>query len=165
MWTVIKFDQKYIELMKKDISKKIDGITEYYSPKMLVQYYSKNKLISKEINLLGDYLFCFNKNFKNKNSRGAIKFSRGMKYILDGQGFLDNDIRKFIETCRNFENKKGYVNLSFLSLIKNNKYKFTSGPFANKIFEVINLQKSKIEILIGKFKTTLKREEFSFRPI
>tara|TARA_B100001559_G_scaffold296377_1_gene279445 strand:+ start:575 stop:685 length:111 start_codon:yes stop_codon:yes gene_type:complete len=36
MWTVIKFDQKYIELMKKDISKKIDGITEYYSPKMLV---------------------------------------------------------------------------------------------------------------------------------
>lgn len=165
MWTVLKFDQKNIELMKKDISKKINGMTEYYSPKMLIQYYSKNKLISKEINLLGDYLFCFNQNFKNKNCRDAIKYSRGMKYILEGQGFLGNDIRKFIETCKNFENNKGYVNFSFLSLIKNNKYKFSSGPFANKIFEVINFQKNKIDVLIGKIKTTLKREEFSFRPV
>ena len=165
MWTVIKFNRKNIELMKKDISKKVHGITNYYSPKMLIQYYSKNKLISKEINLLGDYLFCFNQNFKNKSSRDLIKFSRGVKYILDDQGFLDNDIRKFIETCRNFENKMGYVNFNFLDLIKNNKYKFTSGPFVNQIFEVINFQKSKIDILLGKIKTTLKREEFSFRPL
>lgn len=165
MWTVIKFDQKKIKLMKSDISKKISGKTEYYSPKMQIQYYNKNRLVSKEINLLGDYIFCFNQNFKNKNFRETIKFARGLKYLLDSQSYLDNDINKFIETCKNFENKKGYVNFSFLNLIKNNKYKFTSGPFANKIFEVIDLQKHKIDILIGKIKTTLKREEFSFRAV
>ena len=165
MWVVIKFDQKKIELMKNDISKKISGITKYYSPKMIIQYYNKNKLVTKEICLLGDYLFCFNQNFKNQHCREAIKFSRGLKYLLEGQGFLGNDINRFIETCRNFENEKGYVNFSFLNLIKNNKYRFTSGPFVNKIFEVINFQKHKIDILIGKIKTTLKRKEFSFRPV
>ena len=164
MWTVIKFNQKKIELMKRDISKKIEGKTEFYSPKMLIQYYCKNKLIDKEMNLLGDYLFCFNENFKNQHCREAIKFSRGLKYLLEGQGLLGEDIKKFIETCKDFENKRGYVNFSFLNVIKNNKYKFTSGPFVNKIFEVVSFQKNKIDILIGKIRTTLARKEFSFRP-
>ena len=144
MWTVIKFDQKKIELMKRDISKKIKGATEFYTPKMLIQYYYKNKLVNKEVNLLGDYLFCFNINFRNQNYREAIKFSRGLKCLLEGQGFLSDDIKKFVEMCKNFENKKGYVNFSFLNLIKNNKYRFTSGPFVNKIFEIINFQKIKL---------------------
>ena len=84
MWTVIKFDQKKINLMKNDISKKVQGVTRYYIPKTLIQYYKKNKLINKEINLLGDYIFCFNKDLENKNRRESIKFSRGLKYLLNG---------------------------------------------------------------------------------
>ena len=82
---------------------------------------------------------------------------------MEGQGLLGEDIKKFIETCKDFENKRGYVNFSFLNVIKNNKYKFTSGPFVNKIFEVVSFQKNKIDILIGKIRTTLARKEFSFR--
>jgi|TARA_E500000178_G_C16882507_1_gene689687 hypothetical protein len=161
MWTVIKFDQKKLNLMKKDISEKVQGVTRYYIPKILIQYYNKNKLINKEINLLGDYIFCFNQDLENKNRRESIKFSRGLKYLLNGQG---NDIKKFIEICKNFEDKNGYVNLSFLNIIKNNNYKFTSGPFVNEIFKVINFQKNKIDILIGKFKTSFNKKEFLFIP-
>ena len=74
MWTVIKFEKKKLELMKQDISKKIKGITTYYAPKMLVQYYKKNKLINKEINLLGDYIFCYNESLRNKKYKESIKF-------------------------------------------------------------------------------------------
>jgi hypothetical protein len=162
MWTVIKFEKKKLELMKHDISKKITGITKYYVPKMLIQYYKKNKLINKEINLLGDYIFCYNESLRNKNCKEAIKFSRGLKYLLNGS---ESEIDNFIETCRNFEDKKGYVNFSFLNVTENNSYKFTSGPFVNEIFKVIGLQKNKIDILIGKIKTTFNKEEFLFIPV
>lgn len=162
MWTVIKFEKKKLELMKYDISKKIKGFTKYYVPKMLIQYYKKNKLINKEINLLGDYIFCYNESLRNENCKEAIKFSRGLKYLLKGN---ERDIDNFIETCRNFEDKKGYVNFSFLNVSENSNYKFTSGPFVNEIFKVISVQKNKIDILIGKIKTTFNKEEVLFRPV
>ena len=165
MWTVIKFEPKKLELMKRDIVNKLTGKTEYYIPKIQIQYYSKNKLVNKEVNLLGDYLFCYNPLLSENNRVNSIKFSRGLKYVLSGYSFLQNDIRKFINLCKNYENKNGFVSLDFIKLIKNTKYQFISGPFANKIFEVVNLQRNKIDILIGKFKTSLKRKNFLFRPI
>ena len=41
-------------------------------------------MIKKEFNLLGDYLFCFHKNFKNSNTLNNLKFTRGLKYFLSG---------------------------------------------------------------------------------
>ena len=165
MWTVIKFDPKKLELMKGDIVNKLKGNTEYYIPKIQIQYYSKNKLISKQVNLLGDYMFCYNSSLSENNKINMIKFSRGLKYVLSGYSLLQKDIVKFIDLCKNYENKNGFVSLDFIKLIKNTKYQFISGPFANKIFEVINLQRNKIDILIGKFKTSMKRKDFLFRPI
>ena len=33
------------------------------------------------------------------------------------------------------------------------------------IFKIVGLQKNKIEILLGNLKTTIKREEFLYRPL
>ena len=115
--------------------------------------------------MLGDYIFCYNKNFSKKNSYEKIKFSRGLKYILSGCFLFQNDIRRFIKLCKNHENKSGYVETDFLNLTQNKKYKFLSGPFTNKIFEVIGIQKNKIDVLIGKFKTSLIKKDFLYRPI
>ena len=164
MWAVIKSNPKFLELMKKDIANKLSGETKFYSPKILVQYYLKNKLRKKEINLLGDYIFCYNENLKGVNLN-IIKFSRGVKYYLQGHEILQENIVTFINKCKKNENEKGYVTLNFFELYKNTKYKFASGPFANKIFEIINFQKNKIDILIGKFKTTVNKQDFVFRPI
>ena len=66
MWTVIKFKKKNLELLKKDLKKKVGQDCSFYLPKILVQKYVKNKLINKEKLMLGDYLFCFHKNFEKK---------------------------------------------------------------------------------------------------
>ena len=65
----------------------------------------------------------------------------------------------------NSENKEGYLLQSFYQININSKYKFVSGPFTEKIFEIINLQKNKIDILMGNIKTTIKKQEFLFSPI
>ena len=44
-------------------------------------------------------------------------------------------------------------------------YKFISGPFIEKIFTIIKIQQSKIDILIGDLKTSVKKQEFLFSPI
>ena len=165
MWAVIKYDPKGLHQMKAEIAKKFNGVTEYYNPKIIVEYYLKNKLSRKKINLLGDYIFCYNKNFNNKNNINEIKFIRGLKYILSGYACFQEDITKFINICKNSEKIDGCVSLDFIDLTLNAKYKFTSGPFTGKIFELINFQKNKLSILLGKIKTTTAKKEFLFSRV
>ena len=40
-----------------------------------------------------------------------------------------------------------------------------TGPFADKIFKIVNLQKNKIDILVGNIKTRIKKQEFLFNPV
>ena len=52
-----------------------------YYPKIRIEKYKKNKIIKKEFSLLGDYIFCFQKNFNKQNILQQIKFFRGVKYF------------------------------------------------------------------------------------
>ena len=83
MWTVLKFDKKKYHLLKEDFKKKIGEDCIIYRPKILIQKYKNNKLIQKELDILGDYLFCFHKNFQEQSTVDKLKFSRGLKYFLD----------------------------------------------------------------------------------
>ena len=65
MWTVIKFEKKKLNLFKKDLSEKIDKNYKLYIPKLSISERKKNRIIRKEINLLGEYLFCFSEKFTN----------------------------------------------------------------------------------------------------
>jgi len=165
MWTIIKFDKKNFDFLKKDFNRKLGGEITIYSPKLFIERYKNNKLITKELDLLGDYLFCFHDKFKNPNTINSLKFTRGLKCFLNGSYESQEEIKKFIKKCKDCENPKGYLTQSFFELCKNTNYKFTSGPFAEKIFKIINLQKNKIDILLGNIKTTIDRKNFLFRPI
>ena len=165
MWTIIKFDRKKLEFLKKDFKKKLGTDATIYFPKLLIQKYKKNKFIGKEFNLLGDYLFCFHSKFKKQETLDLLKFTKGLKYFLDGFVQSQEEIEKFIKKCKEFENTKGYLSQSFFQLCKDSNYKFTSGPFSEKIFTIINLQKNKINILLGNIKTTIKNKELSFTPL
>ena len=59
MWAILKIDRKKFGVLKKDLKDKLGSDTIFYNPKLLIQKYKNNKLINKEFNLLGDYLFCF----------------------------------------------------------------------------------------------------------
>lgn len=164
MWTILKFDKKSLAFLKKDFAQKLGNNFQIYSPKMILQKYSKNKLIKKEHKLLGDYLFCFHKDFKNPNTIEKLKFCRGLKYFLNGFLQEQNEIKSFVDKCKNMENENGYLAQNFYKLELDKKYKFTTGPFAEKIFKIISFQKRNIGILTGNLKTTINQQKFLFIP-
>ena len=143
MWLVVKFDKKKLEFLKKDFKRKFNEELNFYIPKILVQKYQKNTLVNKEHNLLDDYLFCY----------------------LNGFNQSQEDIKKFIGECKKLENKKGYLSQNIFDLKINSNYKFSSGPFCEMIFKIIDLQKDRINILMGNLKTTIKKKEFLFNPV
>ena len=165
MWAIIKFDRKNLNLMIEDFKKKLGNDFVIYRPKILIQKYKNNKLLNKEFYLLNDYLFCFHKDFEKKSTLERLKFSKGLKYFLDGFFESQKDIKFFIERCKKLEDKKGYISENLFGLDKNLSYKFSSGPFAEKIFKIINFEKNRINILIGGLKTTINRKEFFFNPV
>ena len=91
MWTIIKSDQKNQELLKNDLIKKLGVDCMFYSPKLLVQTFKKQKLINKEVSLLGDYI-------KTSNI-GPIKF-----YIYENEDKIRLIYSKDYE--KNFEGTK-----------------------------------------------------------
>lgn len=165
MWLVVKFDKKKLEFFKKDFKLKFDEEPHFYIPKLIIQKYQKNTLIKKEQNLLDDYLFCYHKDFKNSNSLNKFKFLRGLKYYLEGFNQSQEEIKNFINACKSLENNKGYLSQNIFDLKINSNYKFSSGPFCEMIFKIIELQKNKIKILLGNLNTTIGKKEFLFRPI
>ncbi len=165
MWTVIKFDKKNLNLLKEDLRKKIGKDYKIYIPKIRLQRFNKNKLVYKDIDLLGDYLFCFHEGFNSQNVINNLKFSRGLKYFLDGFQKSQVEISAFIKKCKDSESDKGFLSKNFFDLTLNKKYKFSSGPFTNMIFKIIDLQRNKIKVLIGDLKTTINRNEFLFSPL
>lgn len=166
MWTVIKINHKKIELLKMDLKAKLGSDLSIYYPKISVtKKISKNKFVSKEIHVLGDYIFCFHNKFKETEVIKKLKFVRGIKYFLEGSYGCQIDIKHFIEKCKNSENKNGYMSQNFFNLKLLNEYKFSEGPFAESIFKIIEFQKNKLEILLGSLKTTVKKNDFLFRPV
>ena len=165
MWTIIKFDKKYLESLKKDFKDKLGEEFTTYSPKFHIQKYKNNKLVNKEFHLLDNYLFCFHKNFENQQTINRLKFTKGLKYFLGGFSQSQEEIKKFIHKCKKSENSKGYLSQNFYEVHINSRYKFSSGPFAEMIFKIIDLQKNKIKILLGNLSTTIERREFLFNPL
>ena len=158
MWAIIKFDKKNLEFLKKNIKEKLGNEVEFYLPKIFIQKYKNNKLVGQELNLLGDYLFFSHEKLKNKETLNRLKFTKGLKYFLDGFANSQNEIKKFINKCKNFENKDGSISSNFFELKINEKYRFNSGPLLNLIFQLIEVQKKKLKILIGNKTTTVSKD-------
>jgi hypothetical protein len=165
MWKILKFDHKNLELLKKDLFKKLGQDLKIYIPKLRIQKYRNNKLISKEINLLGSYMFCFHESFEYEKTINSLRFLKGLKYFLAGFAKSQSEIGEFVKKCKESENKEGFLSRDFYDLNLNMKYKFSSGPFADKIFKLINLEKNRIKVLMGNIETTIQRKDFLFTPV
>jgi len=165
MWVIIKFDKKNFNLFQNELKLKLSSSHILYCPKIQIEKYKNNKLIKKEFNILGDYAFCYDKQFKNEAFLSKIKFIKGLKSILTGFIFSQEEIKNFISKCKEFENTNGYISQNFFDLKEESNYKFSTGPFADTIFKIINIQKNNIKILMGNLKTTIKKKEFLFNPI
>ena len=95
MWAVFKIDKRRELFLSEDIKKKLGQNPIFYKPKMLLQNYKKNKLLSKEFSLLGDYVFCFHPKFNCSSSLSLLSFCRGLKYYLVGSISSQKEIEEF----------------------------------------------------------------------
>ena len=164
MWTVLKYDKKYLSVLKSEFYKKLGKNCKFYQPKMKCNKYFNNKLIEKEIFLLGNYIFLFHEDLKNGKLLNSLKFIKGLKYFLAGYSYSQEELKTFIKECNNSEDKNGYINKNFASLIFNKYYKFKSGPFTDKIFKLINLNKEFLDIMLGNIKTKIKNDRYIIEP-
>ena len=119
MWVVLKFDRKRLNFLKEDFNRKLGKDCVFYDPKMLIQKFKGNKLSKIEFNVLGNYLFCFHKNFSVSNLYNELNFCRGLKYFLDGCFQCQREINDFIIKCKSLENKEGYITSNLLNLHEN----------------------------------------------
>lgn len=165
MWTVIKFDKKKLETLKSQLKEKFGNNFELYCPKISIDQFRNNKLVKKQINLLGDYMFCFNKSFSNTQSANKIKYIKGIKYLVNGFLHSQTDIIEFISKCKKMENKEGVITQGLFEMEINKIYKFSSGTFTQQIFKIIELQRNKIKILMGKIETTIDKRDYLFSPL
>ena len=93
-------------------------------------------MIKKEFNLLGDYLFCFHKNFENSNTLNNLKFTRGLKYFLSGFKNSQREIQTFIDKCKKAENTEGYLSQDFYELSLNSFSNFHQDLFQIEFFKL-----------------------------
>ena len=165
MWTIIKVDKKKLSFFKKELKNKIGNESIIYSPKLIIKKITKKKLQKKEYEILGDYLFCHHENFNKVNFLKQLNFVKGVKYFLNGFQLCQNEIEKFIDKCKNLEDDSGYITQNLYEEEINKYYRFSSGPFINEIFKIVQLQKNKIDILMGNLKTTINKKEYIFKPV
>ena len=166
MWIVAKVKIKKLNTFKKDLTEKIGNDIKFYYPRIEYHKYNGDKVKRFEKYILESYIFCYHEKFKKTNFINEIKFLKGLKYFLEGYNYNQNNIIKFIEYCKAFENEKGYLTQFFFKTIITKKAKFISGPFTNMIFEILEKQKNKLKILIGNIVTTIpNKTNYLYRPI
>lgn len=163
MWTVIKIKSNSYGIIKEELKKKFNKEIQVYNPKILVQINNKKKPINKSISLLGDYIFCFHKDFKNNKIIDLLKFTKGVKYFLNGHLESQEEIKIFIDKCKKLENDKGFISNSLFDLNLKSFYQFKSGLLANKIFQLIEIQKKKIKVLVNGIKF-IENRKFLINP-
>ena len=97
MWSIIKFDKKNYISFKNEFIKKLGNDTVFYCPKFNLKILNKLKFYSKEVYLLNDYIFVYNKKFKNISILESLKFTKGLKYFLSGFNYSQIEINNFIK--------------------------------------------------------------------
>jgi len=150
----------------KDLLRKIipNFLFDYFN-KIKIEKYKKNKSDSMEIDILGDNIFCYHQSLNCQKILNQLQYRKGLNYFLKGFKQYQVDITEFIKKFKSLENKEGYVSKSFFNLNINSYYKFTTGPFTEQIFKIIEIQKNRIDIILGKLKTTINYKDFLFSPL
>tara|TARA_Y100000590_G_C15736655_1_gene1018753 strand:- start:1770 stop:2270 length:501 start_codon:yes stop_codon:yes gene_type:complete len=166
MWAVAKIKKKELNIFKKKLSEQLNNNIQFYYPKIQLSKNFKNKVKKSENLVLENYVFCYCENFNKIKSFSNIKFIKGLDYFLGGHLENQVEITSFINYCKSFENKEGYLTQGFFKESIKRRAKFISGPFTNMMFEIIEKQKNKLKILIGNVVTTISdKKNYLYRPI
>ena len=149
MWIIAKYDKNKVNLFIDSLKKELNEDVVIYNPVIKFENYCKKKVVEKKINILDDYMFCFSKEFADSSILNSLKYTKGLKYFLNGSQESQIEIEDFIRKCRNSEDENGFISSNFFEIELNKKYKFKNGLLLNSIFQVLEIQKQRLKILMG----------------
>ena len=165
MWIVAKLNYNQEFIFKNSLREKISDV-KFYIPKIKIALKKKNKILYKEKSLVDNYIFCYSKKFLDKNLIQIISNTRGLNYFLGCEKLYQKEINDFIIHCKYYEDEKGFIKSDFIDISLNKLYKFTSGPFINLVFKLIDKNKREIEVLVGNKNIFLKKDlNYSYQLI
>ena len=89
---------------------------------------------------------------------------RGLKYFLNGCTSSQIQIKElFLIVKKKRKTKSGFILLkTFSKFLRRKNINFSDGPFANQIFELINLRKNKIDIMIGNIRIQNRKRKILY---
>ena len=166
MWIVFKYKKREFNLLKQDFRKILGDLPLIFRPKFKYQKLIKKKLQFLEKDILDDYLICYHEKFQNINMLTILKNSKGLKYFLTDSKTNQEEIISFIDYCKKNQDLDGYIKQSFFEFQNMKRGMFLSGPFTSMIFSVIENQRNKLKVIIGKATMTItKNSNYLFRPV
>ena len=166
MWVVLKYNKNEFSFLQQDLNKVLGEKPKIFIPKFRYQKLVRNKLKFLEKNILNDYLICYHEKFMNLSILAILKNLRGLKYFLPNSYSNQKEIKNFINYCEKNKDSDGYIKPSFFEFSNMKEGIFLNGPFTNMIFNVIENQKDKLKVLIGKVTTTIKKNsKYLYRPV
>ncbi len=152
MWLIIKIKKNCIHKeLKINLKKILNSDPTFYCPKILKEVVKGNKFKKKDFFILGNYLLIFHERFQDKLLVNKLNFLKGIDVVLDGFKSSQKEIINFINKCKQYEDKNGYLLQNFFVQDLSNKLKFHSGPFVNFAVKLIEVQKNKLRVLAGKY--------------
>ena len=157
MWVVAKIKYSELDIFKRELEKKLSTKPLFYNPKIQFEKNKKTKIKKCSKSILENYIFCFHESFKSTKLIRQLCFIKGLNFFLDGYNLNQKEINDFINYCKKFENKEGYITQGFFHDENIKKAKFIEGPFINMVFDILSRNKNKLKILIGNIKTTISK--------
>ena len=157
MWITAKIKNKYLNNIKNEFSKSLNGNCSFYNPVFEKMYSAKfsKKLITKKKNLLNNYIFCYSELFKDKKNLKRISSKVGLDYFLSISKKSSEEINHFIKFCKLHEDERGILKNSFFLNFISDKVKISIGAVTDIIAEVISSDKRLIKLEVGNKKLTL----------
>ena len=166
MWLVAKIKKKEFKIFKQNLNQKLKTDLKFYQPKFLKIISKKNKIIQKEVPLISNYIFINHPEFSKIELVNFLSFTKGLDYFLKTSLFNQIQILDFIKSCKNYEDENGYIKPNFFKCLVNYKAKFLTGPFANKVFQVIEKKENFIKIMLNDLNIKLTdKAKYLYQPI
>ena len=106
MWMVAKIKKKESHIFMKKLVKEFDSGIKFYNPKIQYEKYIKNKIKKIEKPILENYVFCYHAILDQSKVMSKARFFKGLEYFLQGNFQDQNEIIRFINHCKSYENKE-----------------------------------------------------------
>ena len=82
MWIVAQIKHNESSILIESLKEKLGSYPELYSPKILIDKITKNKISSKKKFILDNYVFLKHEKFLDKKIVSSLKYTKGLQYIL-----------------------------------------------------------------------------------